>query len=445
MNTKILLLISACLLAINLSAKTITVTSDADAGAGTLREAVTNAENGDVIVFAENITSVYFAGVIIIDKNITISGNETNNTIFQDGTWTDTANKKRFFEILKNAELTLNYLILKDHTSNCTGGTIINDGKLTLNNCTFSNNKPRDSGGAILTTGILAIDNCTFINNYAPIKGGAILNSGQLSIRNSNFKNNSCQRGGAIYSYASSALNATNTNYITNCVFESNTAQYGSAIENVSNLNIDKCVFTENNSTIAFGGTIINTILEMSYYSYVLNGSLMSANSTERNIFISNSTFNKNKSSSREIFINCLGANAIVANCLFAENITQTPPNNSQYKYYPDWQNHGIISSLNLVGYNSKYSISELKSKLTVINTTIADNNAVGLYTNGEIEFYNNIIWDNENRDVFANTTEIVNYANNLIGTSNITLSGNNNIIGEDPLFVGNGDYSLRA
>ena len=31
-----------------------------------------------------------------------------------------------------------------------------------------------------------------------------------------------------------------------------------------------------------------------------------------------------------------------------------------------------------------------------------------------------------------------------LVGTSNIDLSGNNNIIGEDPLFVGDGDYSLQ-
>jgi uncharacterized repeat protein (TIGR02543 family) len=447
MNKKIILFISACLLAINLSANTITVTSSADTGAGTLREAVTNADDGDIIVFDDNVTTVYFAGVIKLDKNITISGNETNNTIFQNGTWTDTANKKRYFEILSGAEVTFNHLTLKDNTANCTGGAITNSGKLTLNNCTFSNNRSSvDDGGAINNPSssiFLIINNCNFIDNYAPRSGGAInITGGEIHITNSYFENNKGDlEAGAIKIH--STLTSTSITNISNCTFYKNTAKYGSAILNAnrSNLKIDKCIFTENNSTVAFG-TVVNSRPSMSSYSSVLNGSLMNTSATEPTIFVSNSIFNENKSSSKEIFTNCFGANATVMNCLFTENITQTPPNNNQHKYYPDWQNHGIISNLNLVGY--RYNFENI-SKLTVINTTITDNNAVGLYTNGETEFYNNIIWNNIEYDVFANAaTEIINYANNLIGTSNIDLNGNNNIIDENPLFVGYGDYSLQ-
>jgi len=58
--------------ATTLSATTITVTSSADPGTGTLREAISNANNGDTIVFANNVTTVYFSGMIYIYNNITV-------------------------------------------------------------------------------------------------------------------------------------------------------------------------------------------------------------------------------------------------------------------------------------------------------------------------------------------------------------------------------------
>src|SRR5690242_14497238 len=43
------------------AATTITVTSSADSGAGTLRDALANANNGDTIVFAPGVTSITLA------------------------------------------------------------------------------------------------------------------------------------------------------------------------------------------------------------------------------------------------------------------------------------------------------------------------------------------------------------------------------------------------
>ena len=366
MTQKILLIISACLLAINLSANTIIITSSADSGAGTLREAITNANNGDVIVFAENVTTVQLADVIVINKNITISGNETNNTILQ--TWTSNTYKKRYFEILENAELTLNHLTLKDHVGNCSGGAIVNEGKLTLNYCIFSNNRPFDNAGAILNHRILNVENSTFIDNYAPISGGAISNYGIATIDN--------------------------------CIFKSNKAgQSGGAIQNNNQISISNSVFCQNEA--ASDGIFRNS-------SFVSTKGTYNAQAT---------------------LINCLFTN----NAITGGNAASSSP-------------HCIISNYN-------YDVSDL-GHLTLINCTVADNTGVGVtFWESTTVLYNTVLWNNVSKfndqyDICKDTrlanNGIFNAYNSLIGTSNIDLSGNNNIIGENPLFVGNGDYSLQ-
>ena len=396
-------------LATGLSARTITVTSSADSGAGTLREAVTNAQNGDVIVFAPNVTTVYFAGVINIDKNITISGNETNNTVIQNApVWTDNVNRKRYFYILEeNAEVRFNNLTLKDNQGNCNGGAIANIGKLTLYNCIFSNNRSlRNGGGAIISVGgILIVENCIFNNNYAPSAGGAIdVSTGQLFISNSRFTGNSVPRrtvgemsgGGAIYTGRDAVAS------ISNCVFEENIASYGGAIINWGAASIDNCNFEKNKATN--GGAI------SSQNRITINNSIFLQNEADYNIF-----------ESRPSFLN--DGVATFTNCLFTNNTTGS-----------------IITH--------SYGSASTTTELTLINCTIADNTATGLSSGSNYStttLHNTILWNNVS-DVFQNIDNtnnvIFNAYNSLIGTSNIDLSGNNNIIGENPLF--NSDYSLQ-
>jgi predicted outer membrane repeat protein len=410
-----------------LSAKTITVTSDKDSGTGTLREAVTNADNGDVIIFDENITVVYFAGVIKIDKNITISGNETKNTIFQNAiTWTDKTNKKRYFEILKNAKVTFNYLTLKDNTANCTGGAIVNNGNLTLNNCTFSNNRPYDSAGAILSYGDLTIDNCDFINNYCTNgSGGAILfnsDAKTLAVTNSRFTGNyvpgvssgQMYGGGAIY------ISTISTANISDCVFEKNTASNGGAICNYGTATIDNCIFKKNKASE--GGAICN-------------GNLIN---------ISNSPFLQNEAVNDGIFYNALisgsksNAKATLVNCIFTNNTITG-------NYRPEFL--GIIST-----YKNIINDKQDDALLTLINCTVANNTGVGItYLWAAAEIYNTVLWNNISNNNYSQY-DVYDYSgrgiftayNSIIGTSNLNLTGNNNILGEDPLFAGYDDYSLQ-
>src|SRR4051794_20890085 len=56
------------------AATTITVTDSGDSGAGTLRDALANANDGDTIVFAPSVTSITIATKLSIDDSLTING-----------------------------------------------------------------------------------------------------------------------------------------------------------------------------------------------------------------------------------------------------------------------------------------------------------------------------------------------------------------------------------
>jgi hypothetical protein len=82
---KILVLASACLMlaAAPAFAATITVTTDATSGAGSLPDAIANANAGDTIVFDNDYTIVGMASQIIEIDNLTIDG-EDNTIVFDN-------------------------------------------------------------------------------------------------------------------------------------------------------------------------------------------------------------------------------------------------------------------------------------------------------------------------------------------------------------------------
>jgi len=277
MKKIILFFIGLFFFTVNSFAAKITVTSGADPGVGTLREAIENANNGDTIVFASNVATVYFTAIINLDKNITIIGNEITNTVFQNAPiWLDyQGNRKRYFYILAGTEATFNYLTMKDNVGNCGGGAINNAGTLTLNYCIFSNNKAGDAAGAVRSTGNLIVKNCVFSNNIAPSgSGGAIYCLGPESIIiNSLFVGNytSIGNGGAVYMH-----NNAVAGYIYNCTFTGNTGATGSAICNWgtvttlcnniiwNNTGNTQDIYTQSGTTIAFNNLIGTSNINLS-------------------------------------------------------------------------------------------------------------------------------------------------------------------------------------
>jgi hypothetical protein len=235
-----------CFVALSTQAATITVTNTDDDGAGSLRQAIASAHNGDTIDFGVNGTITLASGELLVDKSITISGPGHDNLTV------DANNTSHVFHVsggvsatiagltITNGNGEVEYLpgggIYNDHSTltvdKCTvtgnyspgrGGGAYNDGSngsatLTVSNSTFSNNhaaRPTGYGeaGGIYNDGsygsaTLTVTNSTFSNNNGnlagPSGGGAIHNdayfgSAALTVNNSTFTNNSAYQGGAIY------------------------------------------------------------------------------------------------------------------------------------------------------------------------------------------------------------------------------------------------------
>src|SRR3954468_13175761 len=74
-----------CLIALSTQAATITVTNTDDDGAGSLRQAIAGAHNGDTIGFGVTGTISLTIGELLVDKSITISGPGSDNLTVAGG------------------------------------------------------------------------------------------------------------------------------------------------------------------------------------------------------------------------------------------------------------------------------------------------------------------------------------------------------------------------
>lgn len=189
---------------------------------------------------------------ITIDRNMNIIGES------QAGTIIDGENLNRIFFIQSGVNVSICNLTFING-NNTSGGAIQNNGTLTVNNCKFTSNTAgwdgtnTNYGGAINNQGTLTVNDSIFNNNNARV-GGAIYNSpdSTLNVNNSIFSDNNARLGGAIYNHGTSYVKSSN--------FTNNTAVRGGAIFNLNYnqlLNIDNCVFIDNNATY-IGGAIYN-------------------------------------------------------------------------------------------------------------------------------------------------------------------------------------------
>lgn len=173
------------LFSVSVNAATYTVSNLNDSGAGSLRQAILDANgtaDNDVIEFSVNGTITLTSGELLIDNNgtLTINGPTNGTGVIVSGN-----NASRGFNINVSAIAEINYLTV----SNCSGvigGGIINQGTLTLNSSTISNNDAL-IGAGIFNSGTLTLNNSTVSGNT---NGSAINNQGPLTINNSTISDN---------------------------------------------------------------------------------------------------------------------------------------------------------------------------------------------------------------------------------------------------------------
>jgi len=192
-------------------------------------------------------------------------------------------------------------------------GEIEIPGYLTLNNCILSNNSAGNSAGAIFNDwGTLTVSNCAFNSNTAnSARAGAIENYGHdMTITNCTFTGNTANNGGAIYyPNTSGTPSATANNVFTDCVFSENSALSGTsdggAIVCDANTTMTRCIF-EGNTANRRGGAI--AFYGDGGFSHVFTNCLFTGNTALEGAAIA---LNGSKSGSG-------GMTAV--NCTFADN-----------------------------------------------------------------------------------------------------------------------------
>ena len=295
---------------------TVTVTSSADSGPGSLRAVIASAPAGSTIVFAPPVHAITLtSGELAIAENLDIEGPGANRLTISGN------DSSRVFHISGSTSVTIAGLTVAHGQSTGTlpqmgiftgagtggggGGGILNEAAatLTLNRDNFTNNRAVGAvgftvmGGALLNLGTAHVQTCSFSNNQATgggafdaiggSGGGAISNFGgptgpaSLTVADSVFSNNQAMSaGGGFYFGLGGALDSDaglngfdptlaqpSTAMITNSAFLNNLATGGpNAVGNGGAINsagkvmtLLGCTISGNRSVGGGGGDGVTT------------------------------------------------------------------------------------------------------------------------------------------------------------------------------------------
>ncbi len=194
-------------------AVTFTVTNLNDSGAGSLRQAIldANAATGsDTIQISVEGTITFLYGQMNITDNLTINGPGASQLIISGDSLS------RIFSIHQGATVTLNALSLQNgkvlNVEPNDGGAIHNQGTLNINHCVLSKNNAYDKGGAIFNSGALNVRRSVLSANVAGGRGGTIYNYGATTLTESTLSDNTTgSHGGGITNYADNSKPSTLT------------------------------------------------------------------------------------------------------------------------------------------------------------------------------------------------------------------------------------------
>ncbi len=214
-----------------ISAATITVTSTADSGAGSLRQAIADANPGDTIDFSVTGTITLTSGELLIQTGpLTIQGPGADQLMI------DGNSSSRIFHIAAGVDAAISGLTvawgLPDSGG---GGAVRNEGVLELIDCTVRDSIAQyGNGGGIYNAGTMSIMRCTISGSYSTDNGGGIYNAGTMSITNSTISDNigwwgSTDYGGGIYNAGTATLTVEDSTIAGNSADEEGGGIYNAA------------------------------------------------------------------------------------------------------------------------------------------------------------------------------------------------------------------------
>jgi predicted outer membrane repeat protein len=256
-----------------------TVVNTNNSGAGSLRDAVTQANalaGPDEIRFSLSgcpcvitlLSELPTSGALTITgpgaNLLTLSGNNTNrifsttagNPLYLSGlTLANGYNPSQGGGAIASGNLTLQNITIKDSTATFGGGAYV-DGTLVLTDTIIQNNAATtSSGGGIYVSGVLSARAATFRNNTAFSDGGGAYINNNVTITGGSFENNRTTQvksyggGGGLFAFGTSAISgvqfldnntpswgggaylanfaAGTTNRLANLAFTNNSSAYG--------------------------------------------------------------------------------------------------------------------------------------------------------------------------------------------------------------------------
>ncbi|MGD1020523.1 MAG: choice-of-anchor Q domain-containing protein [Verrucomicrobiia bacterium] len=290
------LLIAAAFLAVAvtpLHAATITVTSTADNGPGSLRDALATAADGDTIdASGVSGTILLTNGELLVTNSVDIVG-PGPGLLAVDGRATS-----RVFYISPSNTVSISGLTITNGFADASfqasaGGGILNDNaRLTVSNCTLSGNVAGFGGGILNNNATLEVIGTTLtFNGHFSFNGGGVYSIGYdggsaiIKIRNSTLSGNSAENGGGI---RSDGGRGTASVEIVNSIISSNSAERGggiwnSATDGSASVQIANSTINGNstrNTGQSFGGGIYNFGNPGGSASVRIANSTVSSNST---------------------------------------------------------------------------------------------------------------------------------------------------------------------
>lgn len=245
-NTPTLLGLFLMLGAVGAQAATLTVTTTADNGVGSLRQAIIDANvnaEANIVTFAvpmndlgynpaENRFTINLLSPLpdIPAIPLTISNDQPQAMTVKGN------NTFRIFTLVDSAVFTVNNLTVSSGYSSGSGGGILmgNSSTLHLNRSTISNNAANEGGGIYVnqsgtlnmdastvsgntatsgggiynnTSGTVNATSSTIDGNTADFEGGGIYNTATITLTNNTVSGNSANRGGGIYNNFTATLN----------------------------------------------------------------------------------------------------------------------------------------------------------------------------------------------------------------------------------------------
>jgi hypothetical protein len=202
---------------------------------GTLRHALTNAQEDDIITLngvTAGTTKIELASRLpTITKNLTIEGNGV--TLTRAASWTASDSYSQLLRITTTAEVQISRVHFKDGLATDGGGAVYNTGILTLESCIFSDNQitaSGASGGAICSyNNTLTIRGCTFYGNSSGYYGGAVYFPAEgktLTLTGNLFYGNTAVSGYPVVDYWNSGTVSASYNVV-DAAFGTGSAQAG--------------------------------------------------------------------------------------------------------------------------------------------------------------------------------------------------------------------------